>query len=314
MIMRIERITSHIPAGRASTKDIVANAGGDPLEARYFEKMFQMKSVSMADPDKQVIDYFDLLLDQLGPVDPELLPDTFIYVHAQPVADEKSMPGRETLRERPWLSAMHQQFELDQYNCASAFYAITLARRLMESGQSQRVMIFAGDSLVDWPLRYRYLPAVTLLGDAFFAMVLSNREGGLQILETSTAHYGEFDGGIDADPEELQAFNIRHSEMVSEALASVGHGSDDKRDILPHNINGLAWKMFAHENNTLRAPQTDLVAEVGHCCTADPFLLLDRLAQGDGDLDATLLSIGMGAYVGAAHVQGRLRPAHQKAA
>ena len=301
--MRIERIVSHIPDGRASTRDIIADAGGDPLEARYFEKMYQMQSVAIADPKLQVLDYFDLLLDQLGPTDADILPDTFIYVHAQPVADAKSMPSRAVLRTRPWMAGLGQQFELDQYNCASAFYAITLARRLIDSGQARNVMIFGGDSLVDWPLRYRYLPAVTLLGDAFFSMILSGRSGGLQILETSTTHYGDFDGGIDADAVEMQAFNVRHSEMVQNALTSVAHGPNEGRDILPHNINGLAWKMFAHENKGLKTAQTDLVAEIGHCCTTDPFLLLDRMAQRDTDLDATLLSIGMGAYVGAAHVK-----------
>lgn len=301
--MRIERIVSHIPAGRAGTRDIIADAGGDPLEARYFEKLYQMQSVAIAEPNMHVLDYFDLLLDQLGPAEADLLPDTFIYVHAQPVATTKALPNRQVLRQRPWMAGLQQQFELDQYNCATAFYAISLARRLIDSGQARNVMIFGGDSLVDWPLRYRYLPAVTLLGDAFFAMILSGRAGGLQVLETATKHYGEFDGGIDADADEMQAFNQRHSEMVVHALNSVAHGSQTTRDILPHNINGLAWKMFAHENTGLKAAQTDLVAEIGHCCTTDPFLLLDRMAKGRADLDATLLSIGMGAYVGAAHVR-----------
>lgn len=301
--MRIERIASHIPHGRASTRDIVADAGGDPLEARYFEKMFQMKSVSVGDPDLNVIDYLDVLLDKMGGADASLLPDTLIYVHAQPVADHKSLPQRQVLQCRPWLAVISQQFELDQYNCASAFYALGLARRLMKSGHAKRVMIFAGDSLVDWPLRYRYLPAVTLLGDAFFALLLSEREGGMQILETATAHYGEFEGGIDADAMELQKFNTRHSDMVIDALAMVDHGDSGTREILPHNINGLAWKMFAHTNQNLRPARTDLVDEIGHCCTTDPFLLLDQMFKKSEPFDATLLSIGMGAYVGAAHVR-----------
>lgn len=301
--MRIERIASRIPSGRASTRAIIADAGGDPLETRYFEKLFQMHSVAVAHPEKGPNDYLADVLTDFGDVDPVDLPDTLIYAHAQPVAAGKALQERAQLSSHPWLARLKHVYELDQYNCATAFFGLKLACSLLESGHSHRVLLFAGDSFADWPLRYRYLPAVTLLGDAFCGLLLSKRPGGLQVRHVETSHDRRFCGGIDADEQELQAFNLAHADLVSAAMSRVGHQSNPEREFLPHNINGLAWKVFAHENAALRPPRTELVPEIGHCCTTDPFLLLHRLMQEAPRIDATLLSIGMGAYVGVAHVQ-----------
>ena len=72
------------------------------------------------------------------------------------------------------------------------------------------------------------------------ALLVSDRDGGIQIDRISTAFHPMFANGLNADDEEMRRFHARHIELIVETLKSIDALSDDADIVLPHNINGLA--------------------------------------------------------------------------
>lgn len=301
--MRLDRLFARVPEGRIATKAVIAQAGGGADEIATFVKLFGMEAAATADPGRSVRDHLVEVLDGLGPLDPDDRPDALFHVHAQPIPARDRLPGLDALRRaHPSLSAVRFAFEMDQYNCAGVFWALAAARRMLSQRLIGRALIFAGDNLSQWPARLRYVPGCTLLGDAFAALLVSGEEGGLRIGAVAARQDTCFPSGVDADAEELRAFNAAHLGLVEAALAEVAHVPGSR--LLPHQINGLCWRLFCRRNRIEEATvSTALVREIGHCCTTDALVLLaDELARAPAPADRTLLSVGMGGFVGACTV------------
>jgi 3-oxoacyl-[acyl-carrier-protein] synthase-3 len=103
----------------------------------------------------------------------------------------------------------------------------------------------------------------------------------------------------------MGAFFAAHSHMVAEALEGVNFDWAGQGALLPHNVNRLAWTSFSQSHGVdLSRIRLDLLPDVGHCYICDPFLLLANELRRDPQLSGapTLLSVGMGGYVGAANI------------
>lgn len=298
--MRLERLFAEVPPGRLSAASVIAEAGGGAEEISTFTRLFGMESVARADPERSLGEYLLRVVDGLGALDPDERPDALFHVHAQPNVARDRLPPLAALRaEHPSLSALRFVFDVDQYNCAGVFWALAAARRMLSQGLIERALVFAGDNLAQWPARLRYVPGSTLLGDAFAAMLVTDAPGGMRIGPIATRQDACFVSGVDAGAEESRAFNAAHLGLVDAALAEVGHVCG--RRLLPHQINGLCWRLFCRRNGLPEsAVATALVREIGHCCTADALVLLAaELGDAAVPRDRTLLSVGMGGFVGA---------------
>lgn len=305
--MRVEHFATHIPDGRMSARDIITDAGAPEREADGFIALFGMNAVSVDEERLTPAEHLDRLLDKFGDADPDLKPDVLLFVHAQPIADAHMLPETPALQRRhPWLSDVAHVQELDQYNCAGMFYALQSAQRLMNAGMANRVLVLAGDSFAEWDPRHRYVPGCTLLGDAYAALLVSDREGGIQIDRINTGYHPTFANGLNADEEEMRRFHAKHIDLIVETLDSIDALADEADIVLPHNINGLAWRLYGRRAQVPPSRvRVDLVADIGHCCTTDPFLLLDKMLGEAGKtapLNASLMSIGMGGFTGAARI------------
>ena len=304
--MRLECLVTEVPHGRLDVDTIIRDASGDPAESASFQALFGMRTVALAERRETPLHAFDRLVEDLGPIAQAARPDAVFYVHAQPAVPCDALGDAGALRRRHRLLAdVRFLAEIDQHNCAGSFYALQAAEHLMDQGYIKTAMVFAGDSLADWEPRYRYVPSCTVLGDAFVALLVSNRAGGLQFDRIHTRHHPRFAAGLDADGEAMREFNRCHLSLIDQALAPTGFLADPDAMLFPHNINGLCWKLFSRRYGIEPARmQVGLVAEIGHCCTTDPFLVLGRyLAEEDPrDLAGSVLSIGMGGFTGAARI------------
>lgn len=300
--MRLERLFTQVPDTRLSVRRVIEDAGGQADEIAMFTRLFEMEAASCADPERSTQAHLLDVVDGLGRLDVDDRPDVLFHVHAQPIPATSRLPGLATLRTlHPSLSQLRFVLEIDQYNCAGVFWALRAARRMLEQGVIARALIFAGDNLAAWPMRYRYVPGCTLLGDAFAAMLVSDARDGVQIGAIATRHDASFPSGLDAGPDEMRAFNAAHLGLAVDALDEVGH--EVGRRLLPHQINGLCWRLYCRKS---RIPEssvaTTLVRDIGHCCTTDALVLLAREQDRAGPAavaDMTLLSVGMGGFVGA---------------
>ncbi|MDW6001382.1 beta-ketoacyl-[acyl-carrier-protein] synthase family protein [Vibrio mangrovi] len=314
--MRIAAMSSFIPDLRIDAGEVVQAAGGRAIDARVFRQLFGMDSVAALPADMSIRQAFLRLLSDMAfsvepqPVDEPAI-DTLVYVHAFPVqhADGIDFP-RELCRSHPVLSQVERCYEVNQHNCGSGFWGLSLAKSLLDCGVAKRVMLLIGDSFSQFPLGQRYIPGCTMMGDAFVALVVDNLPGGCQIERLHLQHHPEFHGGLFGHEQQNRDFFAAHHHMVMDALQAVAFDTHSRQVILPHNINKLSWMNFARSfPETGACLNLDLLPEIGHCCATDPFLLLQRYFDSQAlpgeeteAEDIALLSIGSGAYVGACHV------------
>jgi 3-oxoacyl-[acyl-carrier-protein] synthase III len=311
--MRLSALACHVPERRIEAEEIITGAGGRRSDARVFTQLFGIERVAVSDTGQSVSERFAPVLHSLARFPPRNPIDALIYVHGLPTS---YTPGRcpfaELRRRHPRLFGSARLFyELDQHNCAGVFWALEMARQLLESQLARCVAILAGDSLADLPQSRRYVPGCTLIGDAFVALLLDAEPEGIQIGAIALEQRPEFAFGLDGSESEIRAFNQAHDQMVKEALTAVGFRWDGEEKLLPHNVNKLIWLPFCrrHQFDAQRL-NLGLLPDTGHCYTTDPFLLLHRLIADRTPMGDTvsLLSVGLGAYTGACRVDlSRLR-------
>ena len=304
--MRLEAIETLVPEGRIEIARIIAEAGGLSEETRAFTGLFGMRSVAAADPKVGAAGYLMALLDRLDQPPAQDGAQMLFHAHSLPCAKGR-MPSLDQLRQHPALANLQDVVDMDQFNCAGMFHALEAAQLLLGNGMISEALIFAGDCLADWPLATRYIPSCTVLGDGYVLLRLSARAGGVQIGPIATRHYPGFEGGIDGGAQQMDSYNRAHFGIIADILQAVDHSASGDA-IFPHNINGLAWRLYCRQTgHPSAAVHTSLVPQIGHCCNADPFLVLAQ-ALRDGPVKGTLLSVGMAGFAGAAPISGTLHP------
>ncbi|WP_264212379.1 hypothetical protein [Leisingera thetidis] len=303
--MRLEALETLIPEARAGTADIIRSAGGKAEEIKLFTALFGMHQVAVADPDTGVDGYLQTLLSRLPAAPVCSGAQILLHAHSLPMPHARRLQ-LQPLRRHPVLRRLTAVCDIDQFNCAGMFHALQMAQRLLGAGAAGEVFVFAGDCLSDWPLAARYVPSCTVLGDGYALLRLTARDGGVQIGPVATRHFPGFEGGLDGGAAQMERYNRAHLEIISDSLARIGHDPQAAM-LFPHNINGLAWRLYCRQHNQNAAQVHDgLVAGTGHCCNADPFLVLDPVLR-EQPVNGTLISVGMAGFAGAAAIRGDLR-------
>jgi len=303
--MRLAALVRHIPSARLGAEEIIRAAGGSPAEARVFERMFGLDRVAAVPAGETLDAQFDVVVRDLAAAHRGPLPDALIYVHGQPLQYAAGhSPLHRLCAAQPLLSQVTRRYEVDQYNCGGLFWALDLARTLLRSGLAQSVAILGGDSHIGLPPGDRYVPGCTLMGDAFCGMILDQAPQGLQLGEIAMCTHPQFARGRAGTASEMGDFFAAHAGIVQRSLARIGFDWQGDSPLLPHNVNRLAWQMFCRETGLPEARlRLELLPDIGHCYTSDPFLLLEqeRAALRPGQ-SCAILSIGMGGYAGACMV------------
>lgn len=303
--MRLEALETIIPEARIGVDEIIRSAGGSADDIRMFTALFGMHSVAAADPETGAEGYLRQLLNRMPSAPQADGAQVLLHTHSLPAARDRGLDVQ-GLRHHPALSRLTAVGVIDQFNCAGMFHALQMARHLLSSGAAAEVYVFAGDCLADWPLATRYVPSCTVLGDGYALLRLSARGGGVQIGSIFTRHFPGYEGGLDGGADQMERYNRAHLQIIADSLDGIGHDSQSSM-LFPHNINGLAWRLFCRQHNQdARQVHDGLVPDVGHCCNADPFLVLDPVLR-DRPVDGTLISVGMAGFAGSAAISGDLR-------
>lgn len=300
--MRLAAIGAHIPAGRTDAEEVVRAAGGSQMEARVFSKLFGINQVSASGSDESVTSAFEMVLDDLWHKHAGPMPDVAIYVHGLPLQYPEGRSPFNDLFNHPLLADLRARYEVDQYNCGGMFWALEMAKSLLRSGLSRSVVLLAGDGHDGLPLSERYVPGCTLMGEAYCGLIVDNGDIGWHFTPIILNMRPEFCSGRAGSPRETQAFFAAHNGMVKTALDAARFDWTGSSTLLPHNVNQLVWRQMS-QSHDLNLDRVDLglLPDVGHCYTTDPFVLLfNSLAKTPDHIgDFTLLSVGMGAFVGA---------------
>ncbi|MBT9386237.1 hypothetical protein KM176_20370 [Pseudooceanicola sp. CBS1P-1] len=303
MRMRLSALASHVPAGRLSCEEIIADAGGSRAEARVFRRLFGIDQVAALTETESLDAGFLQVLDLLEARAPGLRPEVLILSHGQPLLFAPgSAPARRLAALHPLLSGVRRCHEVDQHNCSGLFWALDLAQVILKAGLAGSVLLLGGDGHPGLRPGARYVPGCTLMGDAFCGMIVTRDGDGPQISPPVLRTHPEFSAGRAGSSREMGVFFAAHGGIVAGALAAAGFDPDGPGRLLPHNVNRLAWQGYCSDHG-LDPARVDLglLPDIGHCYVCDPFLLLDRLpvAARSAPAPLTLLSVGMGGYVGA---------------
>ncbi|WPN96673.1 3-oxoacyl-ACP synthase [Pseudomonas sp. MUP55] len=303
--MNIASLATYIPPARVQLDQVIAHRGGPPSEARTFSQLFGMRQAATLADGESAEGCFHTLLQQLG----ESLGqgekvDAVILVQGLPSPSPRQSVNLPSLRKRSsFINADAPLLTLNQQNCATVFWGLRLAERLLASGTHRCVALLAGDTLADFDLAERYIPGCTMIADGFVAALLKPGGGQRRVSGIQCFYHPGFWQGLDGTREDIKRFYQSHNQLVDHALAGYCDTLRKQAWLLPHNINRLSWQTWLrHPQNRDRAVATDLLGECGHCYTADPLLLLDRYAPEQTGRPALLLSVGLGGWVGSAAV------------
>jgi 3-oxoacyl-[acyl-carrier-protein] synthase-3 len=314
--VRIAALATYVPEGRIDAEEIIRAAGGSPTEARVFRRLFGLDQVSVACRKECLHNHFRRVIADLSAASLGERPDTLIHVRGRPLKQASERLPLDHLRREHWLfSQVERHYEIDQTNCSGLFWALDFARILLEAGEMRCAVILAGDHHSDLRLGDRYLPGSTLMGDAFCGLLLDGSSAGIQIGALALHSHPEFSFGYAGDMEQMGAFFAAHGRIVRSALNEIGFDWGAGTPLLPHNVNRLAWQVFCRETGmAMERIRLGLLPDIGHCYTCDPFLLLDAelrwRATDQSSPDLTLVSVGMGGFVGACRLVDVVRVAN----
>ncbi|MFJ4389507.1 beta-ketoacyl-[acyl-carrier-protein] synthase family protein [Pseudomonas soli] len=309
--MNIASLVTYIPPTRISLEQVVAHRGGAASEARTFSQLFGMREASTLATDESAEDCFRALLQQLREsLDEDETIDALILVQGLPARSQRQSVNLQALRhESDFIAQDAPLLTVNQQNCATLFWGLRLAERLLASGKHRCVALLTGDTLADFDLAERYIPGCTMIGDAFAAALLKPGGGQRRVSGIHCFYHPGFWQGLDGSREDTKRFYQSHNTLVDQALASYPKDLREQAWLLPHNINRLSWQTWLrHPDNQQRAVATDLISHCGHCYCADPLLLLDSYAPEDTGRPALLLSVGLGGWVGCAAITADTLP------
>lgn len=311
--MNLISLKTYVPRTRVALETLVECRGGNPSEAKIFRQLFGFKHASSLAEDESAQTCLLRLLEQTsasGINGPAI--DAVILVQGLPAQSPRQRVDLKAIRAScPAISDHALLFHLNQQNCATLFWGLKLADRLLAHGEVKRVALLAGDTLADFVLSERYVPGCTLIGDAFACALLETGTGACTISDIHCCHRPEFWPGLDGTQDDVRRFYRAHDDLASMVLNEYPAEFRTQAWLLPHNINKLAWQTWArHPTNTQQRIATDLISETGHCYTTDPFLLLETYAPDKTGSPAILLSVGLGGWVGSAKVTQHLCKDH----
>lgn len=297
--MNIVSINSFVPQNRISTSDVFYASGESINDAKIFSRIFGIDQVAIFNSNSFLNCARSLLLKHKE----QFHPEAFVFAHGfKPVYTATQLI--EELRV-PIVKNVRHIYEVDSFNCVGLFQAIEVASSIIGAGECSSALILAGDDLSGNEVSDRLIRGSTIMGDALVSLVVSEDHGEISI---ENIHVRDSDcsfAGQMFDSNRLKRLYSNHANLVSNALDQVGFEWDSDELLIPHNINRLVWHVFMKANNLdIGRVRLDLLPSIGHCCTTDPFLILDALVQEPVRArQATLLSVGIFGQVGACKIQ-----------
>lgn len=300
--MRLATISAYVPESRVDAEEVVRAAGGSRAEALVFTRLFGINQVSSSRDGMSLTSTFGVVLDNLLHRHEGLAPDAAIYVHGLPLQYPEGRSPLSELPNHPLLANVRVRYEVDQHNCGGMFWALEMAYSLLRSGLSRSVLLLGGDGHQGLPLSERYVPGCTLMGEAYCGLIVDSELSGWRFRPIALHMRPEYHFGRAGTVGEMNAFFAAHNEMVKAALDETRFDWNSSSRLLPHNVNQLVWKQMSQSHGlALDRVDLGLLPDIGHCYTADPFVLLSNFLTETPDhlAPVTLLSVGMGAFIGA---------------
>lgn len=309
-MMHINTLATWVPSARLNAEEIIIQTGYSPREANTFCQLFGFRRIAALEATVSLYSVFYQLISRLMQQSsgPDLPIDALIYVHGIPEPSGEQAAWLTQLKQHhPFVSAEAHCHELDPQHCATLFWALAYAHRLLERQEAKRVAIIAGDTLSPLGVSRRYVPGYTLIGDAFAALLLEREGAGLRLGKPFLGRRLAFCDGLNSGREAKTAFYQAHDDMVAEALAGAQAGDPNRLSLLPHNINRIFWRRYARRHQLPHeAISLSLLPDIGHCCTVDPLLLLPAaLPAIRAGRPHVMLSVGLGAAYGSCSVSYR---------
>ncbi|MEU5693153.1 3-oxoacyl-[acyl-carrier-protein] synthase III C-terminal domain-containing protein [Actinosynnema sp. NPDC020468] len=298
----LERVESFVPAKVARIEDFGERLGLRRAELGVFRKFYGLDELRY-DPD---LTLFDLALPAarraLAALPEGGRVDYLVYAHTTQAVTPPDVEAAQVLRAELGLSG--EAFGLSQQACVSSLGAIDVVARLL-AGTDGYALVVTGERA--FSPATQLIPNMAIMADAAGACLVAADGRGDVVRSFTTRTLGEYADWLALTPERSTEFGQLYgpvlAEVVAEALARAGVGLDDVERIIPHNVNGLAWKQTI---KALGVPAEkvflDNVKRYSHTYASDVFVNYTTMRDAGSLVDGghyVLVSVGLGATFGA---------------
>lgn len=310
MTIAMSRISARMPVERDPVGDVIARATGAVLDQRVLSRVLRLGQSPRLPPGERMI---DLILDAGREALSGRPVSMVLYAHTllvQPFGHHDEFVA--TARSGLDLAGV-PVYGISRVGCTSVLRAADLAHRYLtrpETGENEAVLVIGGDQGTVTSM-LRFIPPVTVCGDAAAAFVMRRADGRYRYLSSAGFRDTRFHRNSKMSDEEARQFGVsvagNVAEAVDTALARAGLARDDIDWIMPHMANAVMWRNICRELRIgLDKVCLELLPDQGHTFGVDALLALrhadrsGRLAVGQRCL---LVAIGQGAYFHATVVE-----------
>jgi 3-oxoacyl-[acyl-carrier-protein] synthase-3 len=272
-VTAVTAVATHLPEQRVPIEQLAGALALSPIQVRLFRRYHNLAEIRL-DPGGSLL---DLLLAATGKLAelPGNRHRVHYVVHARSfpvVVPYPVNPLHELCRRLGLAHAL--AFTVTHHACASGLLAIDVAGRLLATDPrpDPLALVLAGEKA--FTRDARLVPETTIFGEGSSACLVARTGPRDRLLAYAVNARGEFDDELSPDPARYQReYHESLAEVVHAALAQAGLHLDQLDLILPHNVNGLAWRKLCRRIGfPVERVVLDNVPVAGHVFCADAFL------------------------------------------
>jgi len=309
----VESVASFLPERSVRIEELGEHLGLRRAELGVFRKFYGLETLRY-DPDLALIDLLRpaaaLALEALPP---QARVDYVVYAHTTQTLAPPDVDMAQVIRDELGLAGA-DAFALSQQACASSLGAIDVVAELLRSADDGGYALVVTGERAFSPT-VQLVPNTTIMADGAGACLVTLDGAGDVVRSFVTRTLGEYAEWTRLDPQDsrqfAESYGARLADVIRAAVAEAGLAFDDIDQVIPHNVNMLAWRQTIAALDAL--PDRfflDNIPRYGHTFTSDLFINYTTMRDAGLLVDGgryVLAAVGLGATFGAMVITHRAR-------
>jgi 3-oxoacyl-[acyl-carrier-protein] synthase III len=311
----LESVASFLPERSVRIEELGEHLGLRRAELGVFRKFYGLETLRY-DPDLALIDLLrPAAARALDALPPQARVGYVVYAHTTQTLAPPDVEMAQVIRDELGLAGA-EAFGLSQQACASSLGAIDVVAELLRSAADDGgyALVVTGERAFS-PI-VQLVPNTTIMADGAGACLVTLDGAGDAVRSFVTRTFGEYAEWTRLAPADsrqfAESYGARLADVIRAAVAEAGLDFDDIDQVIPHNVNMLAWRQTIAAMDA--APDRfflDNIPRYSHTFTSDLFINYTTMRDAGLLVDGgryVLAAVGLGATFGAMVITHRERP------